>query len=362
MHAGPFADGLSLSVLDTVPVADGQTSADAIAASMAQAELADQLGYSRYWFAEHHNLESVASSSPAVLIGTAAARTSQIRLGSGGVMLPNHAPFVVAEQFATLEALAPGRIDLGLGRSSGSDSIVASLLGTDGQVAVDFADHIATVSALLDPNGAEMRLRSGQIFRVSVTPRASGRPPIWVLGSSAHSAQIAGRLGLPYVFAHHFFGRGTQEALDTYRAHFRPSPHLDSPEAVVTANVVVDISEDDAHRAALPHLLQFARIQKGQPLPLFDTIEQAVRIADSVATPDHLHSIRSHWFVGDASQVMGRLEAFASELGVSELMLALAAGTGEGEDATRSYHREKTLSLLAATSFSATDSKFALTT
>lgn len=361
MHRRPSTDELSLSVLDTVPVAHGQTSAEAIAASIAQAELADELGYLRYWFAEHHNLESVASTSPAVLIGTAASRTSRIRLGSGGVMLPIHAPFVVAEQFATLEAVAPGRIDLGLGRSSGSDFVVASLLGTDRRVAGEFADHIATLSTLLEPDGADLRLSSGQVFKVSVTPRATGRPQLWVLGSSSHSATVAAHLGLPYVFAHHFFGLGTAEALDTYRAQFRPSRYLDTPQAVVTANVVVGVSDQDAHRAALPNLLQVARIQQGRALRLFDTIEQAAELADSVAPPHYLDSIRSHWFIGEASDVLRRLKLFAADLGVSEIMLNIGTGTSEDDQPTRSTGKETTLSLLAAESAFKPDRSFAPT-
>ena len=197
-----------LSVLDLVPVRTGQSSAQALTASMALASRADELGYERYWFAEHHNMPAVAASTPPVMIAAALARTSRIRLGSGGVMLPNHAPLVVAEQFAALEALAPGRVDLGIGRAPGSDPVVSALLRASGPTSdVDrFPSHVQDILSLMSPDGARLRLTDGKVYDVHATPAAEATPTVWLLGSSDYSARLAAELGLPYVFANHFSG------------------------------------------------------------------------------------------------------------------------------------------------------------
>ena len=195
--AEAMTDTLRLSVLDLVPVRSGQTSAGAVAASVRLAQLADRLGFTRYWFAEHHNMPAVASTTPPVLIAATAARTERIRVGSGGVMLPNHAPLVVAEQFAALEALAPGRIDLGIGRAPGSDPVITQLLRISGPTAdVDrFPDHIADILSLLSPDGASLRLTSGREYAITATPAAADVPTLWLLGSSDYSAKLAASLG-----------------------------------------------------------------------------------------------------------------------------------------------------------------------
>src|SRR5690606_3755172 len=186
----------ALSVLDLVPVRSGQTSRDAVAASLELVAIADRLGFRRYWFAEHHNMPAVASTSPPVLIAAAAGRTERIRLGSGGVMLPNHAPLIVAEQFAALEAIAPGRIDLGLGRAPGSDPVITQLLrrsGTTSEVE-QFPQHVQDIAVLLSGDGATVRFTSGGEYTVHATPAATGAPEIWLLGSSDYSAQLAASL------------------------------------------------------------------------------------------------------------------------------------------------------------------------
>lgn len=347
MPTSLFVAASALSVLDTVPVDSGQRSTDAILASLALAEVADRVGYRRYWFAEHHNTDSVASITPAVLAAAAAARTVQIRVGSGGVMLPNHAPLAVAEQFATLEAIAPNRVDLGIGRSTGSDAIVASLLGSDTRRAHEFSDALNTIDCLLDPRGTTVRLRDGNPFTIRVTPEASGRPQLWVLGSSARSAQIAGALGLSYVYAHHFFERGTEAALDTYRSAFRPSAVLPEPHIIVTANVVVADTHEEALSAALPNLLHMARIETGQPLPRFETIEEANVTAGRIATAEHVERIAARWFIGTAESVGSRLADFASALEIDEIMMNLASGRSENEEANSVASRRRTLELLS---------------
>ena len=252
---------LSLSVLDLIPVRTGQTSPQAVAASIALARRADELGFTRYWFAEHHNMPSVASTAPPVMIAGVAAATSRIRVGSGGVMLPNHAPLTVAEQFATLEALAPGRIDLGLGRAPGSDPVITALLRSSGPTSdVDrFEENLRDIRALAG-EGAVLSLNTSDGMReyeVKATPAADGVPEMWLLGSSDYSAHLAAKLGLPYVFAHHFSGEGTERALAIYRGEFRPSEQLEAPRTFLTLNAVVaDTAEEAlarAHAVAAEH-------------------------------------------------------------------------------------------------------------
>src|SRR5581483_11107196 len=211
---------MRLSVLDLVPVRTDQTTSDALAATVRLAQTADRLGFTRYWVAEHHNMPSVGATSPPVLIAYLAAQTSQLRLGSGGVMLPNHAPLAVAEQFALLEAAAPGRIDLGIGRAPGSDPVTSILLrgaaGRDDRDIDQFPEYLDHVRAMMSARGVPVQLRDGD-YMLKATPAAASEPRLWLLGSSMYSAQLAAAKGLPYVFAHHFSGHGTEEALGLYR-------------------------------------------------------------------------------------------------------------------------------------------------
>ncbi|HWU20050.1 MAG TPA: MsnO8 family LLM class oxidoreductase, partial [Nocardioides sp.] len=206
---------LALSVLDLVPVRADQTTGDAVAASVRLARTADELGYRRYWVAEHHNMPAVAATNPPVLISLLAAQTSRIRLGSGGVMLPNHAPLVVAEQFALLEAAFPGRIDLGIGRAPGTDPVTSWALrhgagGVDDEAVTRFPEYVDNVLAMMEPAGVGLSLRD-RTHTLRATPAASSVPEIWLLGSSDYSARLAAEKGMPYVFAHHFSGSGTAE-------------------------------------------------------------------------------------------------------------------------------------------------------
>src|SRR5690625_5299987 len=183
----------ALSALDLVPVRTGQTSEQAVASSLGLVRRADELGLRRYWFAEHHNMPAVAATSPPVLIAAAAARTERIRVGSGGVMLPNHSPLIVAEQFAVLEALAPGRIDLGIGRAPGSDPVITQLLRSSGTTSEveQFPQHVTEIRALASPTGAAVRFTNGGSYDVHATPAATGVPEVWLLGSSDYSARLA---------------------------------------------------------------------------------------------------------------------------------------------------------------------------
>ncbi len=342
----------ALSVLDLVPVRTGQTSADAVAASLALAGLADALGYTRYWYAEHHNMPSVASTAPPVLIAAAAARTERIRVGSGGIMLPNHAPLVVAEQFAALEALAPGRIDLGIGRAPGSDPVISALLRASGPTSeVDrFEEHLADIRALAGEGATvTVNTRDGlRDYEVRATPAPAGLPELWLLGSSDYSAHLAARRGLPYVFAHHFSGEGTERALEIYRSEFRPSEALAAPRTFLTLNAVVADTAEEAHARALPALQNMARLRTGRPLRPLDTVEAAEREELDVASRHVIDAMLERWVVGTPDAAVARIRDVAARFGVDEVMVSPGAGSREGEAADRALGRERTLELLAS--------------
>ncbi|GAA5206077.1 LLM class flavin-dependent oxidoreductase [Microbacterium kyungheense] len=350
--AAPAPAPLSLSVLDLVPVRTGQTSAQAVAASLGLVDAADRLGYRRYWFAEHHNMPAVASTTPPVLAAAAAARTQRIRLGSGGVMLPNHSPLVVAEQFAALEALAPGRIDLGLGRAPGSDPVITQLLRQSGTTSdvERFPDHVRDIMSLVAPDGAALRFTSGGTYDVHATPAASSTPEVWLLGSSDYSAQLAAALGLPYVFANHFSGNGLERALDLYRSAFVASETLAAPRTFLTANVLVAPTQAEADARALPNLRMTARLRTNRPLIPLETVEQAIAgAADFDGLGDSfMASARANWFVGEPAAVASELRAFAATHGVDEVMISPIAGAYEDEPMDASPGRVQTLELLAA--------------
>ena len=251
-----------LSVLDLAPVQAGASAGEALRHTTRLAVRAEELGYRRFWVAEHHNMPAIASSSPAVLIAHLAAATRRIRVGSGGVMLPNHAPLVVAEQFGTLEALHPGRIDLGIGRAPGTDQRTALALRRtmEGLSAEDFPRELADLISYF--TGEEARIR------IVASPGRGDMPDIWLLGSSGFSAQLAGLLGLPFSFAHHFSGQNTLPALDLYRQSFRPSRWLDRPYAMVAVSAICADTDERARHLAGPAILSFLRLRQGRPEPL----------------------------------------------------------------------------------------------
>lgn len=345
-----MTDSLRLSVLDLVPVRSGQTSAGAVAASVRLAQLADRLGYTRYWFAEHHNMPAVASTTPPVLIAATAAQTERIRVGSGGVMLPNHAPLVVAEQFAALEALAPGRIDLGIGRAPGSDPVITQLLRVSGPTAdVDrFPDHVADILSLLSPDGASLRLTSGREYAIAATPAATEVPTLWLLGSSDYSAKLAAELGLPYVFANHFSGDGLERALELYRTDYRPSEAHPAPETFLTVNASVAPTIEEARARAVPQLRSMARLRTNRPMRPLETIEEAQAApADSIGD-EVIAAMEQRWIIADASGAASELRTLARRHGVDEVMVTPIAGSFASEPTDAAPGRERTLELLAA--------------
>ena len=250
----------TLSVLDLATVGEGATPADALADSTTLAQTAERLGFRRFWVAEHHAMAAVASSAPAVLLAHLAAATTRIRVGAGGVMLPNHAPFVVAEQFATLAALHPGRVDLGLGRAPGTDPVTTRALRRAATLGHDtFPDDVVELVGYFDPRRA---------IHPTPTPGPGYAPEVWLLGSSTYSARLAALLGLPFAFAYHFAPQLLDEALDAYRGGFRPSPSLDAPRVMVGVSVVCAESDDDARFLAGPSALQILLRSKGRGGPL----------------------------------------------------------------------------------------------
>jgi luciferase family oxidoreductase group 1 len=307
-----------LSILDLSVVNDGQTSGEALATTAALARRADELGYARFWVAEHHNMSSVACTSPTVLMAHLAAVTSQIHVGSGGVMLPNHAPLVVAEQFALLEALYPGRIDVGIGRAPGSDQRTAAALrrSPDALGADDFPNDLVDLMGLLgDP-----RATSGLWSDFTATPGASSYPGVFLLGSSGYSAQVAGHLGLPFAFAHHFDMGGTAQATDLYRERFRPSVALAEPYLIVTANVLAADTEADAEWHAAPGRLTALGRRTGKFIRL--PSPQAAATHPDLAQANQLPSSR---IVGDAEAVVADLRALGDRFGANELMMTSVA-------------------------------------
>ena len=342
---------LALSVLDLVPVRTDQTTADALAATLSLARVADESGYRRYWLAEHHNMAAVAATNPPVLISLVASATDRIRVGSGGVMLPNHAPLVVAEQFALLEAAFPGRIDLGIGRAPGSDPVTSwALRHGGGGVTADAVQHFDTylddIIAMMGLDGVGLDL-SGRAYVLTATPRAASSPPVWLLGSSDYSARLAAAKGLPYVFAHHFSGSGTAEALALYRDGFTPRADGDTPRTFLTVNVVVAPTTAEAERLALPQLQAMVRLRTGQELRAQDLVEEAEA---TQLEPQHaylLEQLRASWLIGDPATVGTRIRELAARYGVDEVMVHPVAGALAGTAAGSSPGREQTLRLLA---------------
>jgi len=306
-----------LSVLDLAPVGEGSSPAEALARSIELAQAVERLRYSRVWVAEHHNMPGIASSSPAVLIAHLASATSTIRVGSGGVMLPNHAPLVVAEQFGMLEALHQGRIDLGIGRAPGTDPITAQALRRSAVLsAEDFPEELFDLVGFFTGSFPERH----PYRHVTAVPGLGYRPALWLLGSSDYSARLAGMLGLPFSFAHHFAARGTLGALAAYRAAFRPSDERERPYAMLGVAVVCADTDERARWLAGSGALAFLRFRSGHP-GLYPTPEAA---AEYRYTPHEREVVRS-WtashVVGSPDTVRRELAELIERTGVDELML-----------------------------------------
>ncbi len=342
----------ALSVLDLVTVRSDQRTGDAISASRRLAQVADGLGYRRYWVAEHHNMPAVASTNPPVVIALLAAATSRIKVGSGGVMLPNHAPLVVAEQFALLEAAFPGRIDLGIGRAPGTDPLTRYVLRGSSAESADeavtkFADYVDDIRTLMTTDGVELQIGPRR-QPLRATPAATSVADMWLLGSSDYSARLAAEKGLPYVFAHHFSGDGTGVALDLYRSSYRPSPEYPEPRTFLTVNAAVAETEEEARRQALPHVQMMMALRSGSPLHPQRLLEEAEAVEMTPEQRAFGDAVTGRWIVGSPDQARAQLEELATTYGVDEVMIHPVSGAATGTDSATSPNMEATLRLLAA--------------
>ncbi|MCZ4118894.1 LLM class flavin-dependent oxidoreductase [Streptomyces sp. H39-S7] len=324
-----------LSVLDLATVGSGLTATQALRASVELAKLAEARGFHRMWVAEHHSMPGVASSSPAVILAHLAAYTRTLRLGSGGVMLPNHAPLVIAEQFGTLEALAPGRIDLGLGRAPGTDGATAAALRRtdrpDG--ADDFPRQLDELTRFLDddfPDGhryARIHAIPGPVQGSAPGGvQSASRPSVWLLGSSGFSARLAGALGLPFSFAHHFSAANTVPALELYRESFRPSAVLDSPYAAIGVSALAADDPAEARRQVLTGALGMLRLRTGRP-GLIPSPEEAEAYEFSSLEREFIDSWLVNVVHGGAEEVRDGLDSLVKRTGADELIITANAHT-----------------------------------
>ncbi|HEV7872743.1 MAG TPA: LLM class flavin-dependent oxidoreductase [Enterovirga sp.] len=305
----------AFSILDLAPVPDGSTPADALRRGLELAQHAEKLGYRRYWVAEHHNMVGIASAATSVVIGYIAGGTSTIRVGAGGIMLPNHSPLVIAEQFGTLESLYPGRIDLGLGRAPGTDQRTLRALRRDPSAADTFPQDVLELQALLGP------VQPGQT--IQAVPGAGLNVPLWILGSSLFGAQLAAMLGLPYAFASHFAPEALMQALEVYRERFEPSAQLDRPYAMAGINVIAAETDAEARylfTSAQQSFTNLFRGTRGRLLPPIDDIEIYWSPSEKVQASRML----ARSFVGSPETIRRGLERFMQETRVDEVMVAAA--------------------------------------
>lgn len=305
---------LPFSLLELASVREGDSVSTTLANSVDYARHGEALGFNRFWLAEHHNMEGITSSATSVLIGHIAGKTERIRVGSGGVMLPNHPPLVIAEQFGTLECLYPGRIDLGLGRAPGTDPITSRALRRDGIGAEQFPQDIADLQTLLGP------LRPGQ--PVKAIPGAGTEVPIWLLGSSLYSAQLAALKGLPYAFAGHFAPRLHREALRIYRDHFQPSEVLDRPYAMLALPAAPADSVEEARFLTTTSHQRILALFRGQPLWLRPPVE-SMKGLWSAAEEAGIQDFLGLQVLGDEERIYQQLSALLDTVEVDELMFTV---------------------------------------
>ncbi len=306
----PAAWTIPLSVLDLAPIVAGGDAGTALRRSLDLARHVERLGYRRFWLAEHHNMPGIASAATAVVIGHVAAGTSTIRVGAGGIMLPNHSPLVIAEQFGTLESLHPGRIDLGLGRAPGTDPATAAALRRG--ASDDFPEDVVELLGYFEPAEKGQRIRA--------VPGAGLRVPVWILGSSVFGAQLAAALGLPYAFASHFAPAQMMPALDAYRSRFRPSTRLDRPYAMLAVNVFAAETESEARLLFSSVQQAFVNLRTGRPGrlgPPVEGYEDTLGPVERAIVDDAL----SCSVVGTPGVVREGLRAFVERTGADELMV-----------------------------------------
>ena len=301
------------SILDLVPITQGSNARTALNNALDLAQHAERWGYNRFWVAEHHNMPGIASSATAVVIGHLAGGTDTIRVGSGGVMLPNHAPLVVAESFGTLEALYPNRIDLGLGRAPGTDQLTMRALRRDSSHGADtFPRDVLELQKYLASRADGQRVRA--------VPGEGSEVPLWLLGSSLYSATLASQLGLPFAFASHFAPDLLMQALEVYRENFEPSQQLDKPHAMIVANVFAADSDDEARRLFTSVEQAFVNLRRGAPGQLPAPLENGARPWSEFEQQNIDHAL-AFSFVGAPETVRAGLQRLVEQTGADELML-----------------------------------------
>lgn len=305
---------IPFSVLDLAPIVEGGTAGQALRNTLELAAHAERLGFKRYWLAEHHNMSGIASAATSVVIGQVAAATSHIRVGSGGIMLPNHAPYLIAEQFGTLETLFPGRIDLGLGRAPGTDQVAARAMRRDlARGAEHFAEDVLELRYYFGP------AQPGQTVRA--VPGVGLNVPMWILGSSLYGAQVAAHLGLPFAFASHFAPDALLQALSIYRARFSPSEQLERPHVMVAANLVLADSDAEAMRLFTSLQQVFIKLRRGQPGPLPAPVDDIRQHADAQELAMLSHSL-VYSFAGTPASAAPRVRAFLELTQADELIIS----------------------------------------
>ena len=304
---------IPFSVLDLAPIIAGSDAAQAFRNSVDLAQCAERWGYQRYWLAEHHNMPGIASAATAVVIGHIAGATTRIRVGAGGVMLPNHSPLVIAEQFGTLESLYPGRIDLGLGRAPGSDMLTARAMRRDAPASADrFPQDVQELQALLGPMQPDQRVRA--------VPGTDLKVPLWILGSSLFGAHLAAALGLPFAFASHFAPEALLQALDTYRTDFQPSSQLEQPYTMVGVNVFAAATDAEATRLFTSAQQQFTNLFRGAPSRLQPPLDD-IDAYWSPAEKAGVNRALVYAMVGSKATVQERLKAFIDLTTPDEVMI-----------------------------------------
>ena len=302
-----------LSVLDLAPIVQGGDAAQAFANSVSLAQTAERLGYERFWLAEHHNMKGIASAATSIVIGHVAAQTKSIRVGAGGVMLPNHAPLIIAEQFGTLASLYPGRIDLGIGRAPGTDQLTAQALRRNLSGNIDqFPRDVLEIIQYLGPDNPDARVRAVPGYGTNV--------PVWILGSSTYGAQLAAALGLPYAFASHFAPGELDFALELYRRQFRPSEHLDKPYVMAGFNIFAADTTDEAKLLFTSLQQAFVNLRTGNPGQLPPPVEGYGERLDPQAA-GMLANALSCAAVGDRDVVRAGLEAFIARTQADEIIV-----------------------------------------
>lgn len=309
---------VALSVLDLSPVVAGGSAAQSLRNTLDLAEHVDRLGYRRYWVAEHHNLSNIASSAPEIMIGQIAARTSRLRVGSGGVMLPNHAPLAVAERFKVLEALYPGRIDLGIGRAPGTDQITSIALRRRQDIREDddFLERFQEL-LLIENNGFP---KDHPFSTIRAMPSDVALPPIWLLGSSDYSAQLAASIGAGFAFAHHFASHDAAAVMRLYRERFKPSAAMQNPYAILATAAVVADTEEEAERLASTIDLNFVRRAKGDYLPL-ESPETALAYPYTPVDRERIQQNRKRLFVGTPATIPQKLAPLLDATQADEVMI-----------------------------------------